>query len=321
MFHNLDNLLIHIGYHKTGSTWLQKQLFTSGNEVFEPLSMANKGHSTLAKHFIYDAEDYLLSPFDYNEEAIRNALSKILNANEKVRSKIPVLSHERLSGNPHSGGFDSVKIALMLKRIFPKARILIVIREQKSFILSNYFQYLSIGGLCGIEKYLDTKYDGRRPFFSPSFIDFVPLVSKYHDLYGEQNVLVLPYELFKLHPQEFITSIERFLSLNININSITFDIFLNKKKDHFLMHGLRFTNLFRRSTSVNNYSWLCNCCTMIVAEAGLNILGKVVPDRLNRITTERLKRIIYKWTGTRYLKSNQMLSKIIGIDLSEYGYF
>ena len=49
-----DNTLIHIGYHKTATTWLQKKLFISGNEFFEPISNQPKGQSSLSKHFILD---------------------------------------------------------------------------------------------------------------------------------------------------------------------------------------------------------------------------------------------------------------------------
>ena len=197
MDQSMENLLIHIGYHKTATTWLQQKLFITESEVFEPMSMLRKGHSSLAKHFFYDDEQYLLSPFEYNEARIQKEIESIKGSNDKLILKIPVISHERLSGNPHSSGFDAKKIASMLKSTFPKAKILIIVREQKSFILSNYFQYLSIGGTCNLNKYLNTKYDGKRPFFSPNHIKYLPLITEYYNLYGKNNVLVLPYEMFK----------------------------------------------------------------------------------------------------------------------------
>ena len=42
----------------------------------------------------------------------------------------PVLSAERLSGNPHSGGYDSLQTAERLHRLFPQAKVLVVVREQ-----------------------------------------------------------------------------------------------------------------------------------------------------------------------------------------------
>ena len=42
----IEDLLIHIGYHKTGTTWLQNELFIHENPVFEPFSLESRGHST-----------------------------------------------------------------------------------------------------------------------------------------------------------------------------------------------------------------------------------------------------------------------------------
>ena len=191
----LDNVLIHIGYHKTGSTWLQQELFTSESDIFEPLSKKHKGHNTFTEYFYKNNEGYLLSPFDDNYTIIQKEIKYILNLPGKdFRNKIPVISSERLSGNPHSSGFDSRIIAKRLKKTFPNAKILIVIREQKSFLLSNYFQYIFAGGINSLRKYLTTKYDGRRPFFSPCHINYLPLVKEYHKLFGKENVIVVATE-------------------------------------------------------------------------------------------------------------------------------
>ena len=120
--------LIHIGFHKTGTTWLQNKLFFSGNEFFEPLSINTSGPSTLAEKLYQDNEGYLLSPFDLNEQVIKSELESIIKGKKRLGDKIPVLSHERLSGNPHVGGFDSKIIAKRIKNIFPEAKIFIVIR-------------------------------------------------------------------------------------------------------------------------------------------------------------------------------------------------
>ena len=84
----------------------------------------------------------------------------------EVGSRVPVISYERLSGNPHAGRFDARTIADRIKAAFPKARIFCVIREQNDMILSTYFQYLKIGGTDSVRDYLTRSYDGRRPGFS-----------------------------------------------------------------------------------------------------------------------------------------------------------
>jgi len=50
----------------------------------------------------------LLSPFDLNIQQIQKELAEILQANQNLKNKYPVLTGERLSGNPHSSGFGSL---------------------------------------------------------------------------------------------------------------------------------------------------------------------------------------------------------------------
>lgn len=320
MNHKIDNLLVHIGYHKTASTWLQQNLFSADNEIFESLSRGMAGKSSLAKKFIYDDENYLLSPFDNNESEIVNELESIIKSKKGFPKKIPVLSDERLSGNPHSSGFDAKKIALMIKRIFPRARILIVIREQKSLIFSTYFQYLSVGGTNSLEKYLTTKYDGKRPHFSPNHINYLPLIEEYYELFGNENVLVLPYEMFRDKPSLFMSKLGSLLKVEIKLDKDKFKEVVNKKRNKFFMYNLRALNAVNKSTSVNNYSIFSNRYSKKVANALFSIMGTLLPQRLDDLVKEKLDLKISKWTGTRFLKSNQELSKLIGTDLSKYGY-
>ena len=101
-------------------------------------------------------------------------------------------------------------IAKRIKNKFPYAKILIVIREQTSWLLSNYFQYLSAGGTHNLKKYLNTKYDGKRPGFAPNHIEYHRLIKDYQSKFGSKNVLVLPYEIFDSDKVIFFISLEIF---------------------------------------------------------------------------------------------------------------
>ena len=66
----------------------------------------------------------------------------------------PVVSFERFSGNPFSGGYDSKEIADRLVQVFPDARVLVVVREQRSMIVSTYKQYVREGGALPPSKFM-----------------------------------------------------------------------------------------------------------------------------------------------------------------------
>jgi len=320
MNHNALDLLIHIGYHKTASTWLQQKLFTSASDVFEPFSLTDSGHSTLANYFIYDDEGYVLSPFENNEVRIQKEIENIIRFKPNLYNKIPVISHERLSGNPHASGFDAKKIAFMLRNTFADAHILIVIREQSSFILSNYFQYLSQGGTCSLKRYLNFRYDGKRPFFSPCHVTYLPLISTYYHLYGKDNVTVLPYELFKTKPSVFISTVGKALNADILIDDRLFNQEINKRTFYFAAYYLRSLNNLRKSSSLNNFSSYSNKYTAKASDTFVNMAGAVLPLHLNIKLRRKFRLQVDNWVGNRYAESNKELSKLIGIDLSEYGY-
>lgn len=320
MVQEIDKVLIHIGYHKTATTWLQAKLFTSESMVFEPLSREGSGKSTLAIKFFVDDEENLLSPFDDNAERIRSELEDLIDGNDRFQSKIPVLTHERLSGNAHSGGFDAKKIARMLKSTFPQGKVMIVIREQRSFMLSMYFQYLYRQGTHSLEKYLSLKYDNARPGFEFSHVNYLPLVKEYCNLFGKENVLVLPYEMFREDPSAYIARLGRFLEAEILVDSKEFLEVLNDKQSQYVMYHLRGLGIFRRSTSLNNYSPFAGGLSRKIVKRVVELAMLLVPKRCDAILLEKLKLKIHRLVGDEYVESNKKLSELIEIDLSGYGY-
>lgn len=319
---SMDDVLIHIGYHKTGTTWLQNELFVPWNDVFEPLSQNDTKQSTLARHFYNDENGQLLSPFDLNEKKIREELTKILELpNRNFTGKIPVMSRERLSGHPSSGGFDAKVIAERIKNIFPNAKMFIVIREQREALLSNYFQYLHEGGIFNIKNFLTTKYDGFRPYFSLNYLKYDHLVGSYIKLFGKENVLVLPYELFRSNPGEFFQYLGQFVGRKIVVDQANVKKVINKRRFLYAKYRFRLLNYFTVSNSYNNYSALSNDFTRPTFESFLVALGHFLPDSLDRELKQRLRKRIRRIVKDYYVKSNLRLQKMIGYDLSAYGYF
>jgi hypothetical protein len=182
-------LLIHIGYHKTGTSWLKKFVFENPTIGFFCANGRHLRRSLIFPHVL-----------NFDPSICRKHLQPVLrNAYEKHFS--PVLSVERLSGSPHSGGYDSKEIADRLAQAFPQAKVLIVIREQRSIILSSYKQYVNVGGSCSLNNYLQppARGRGRIPLFSFDHFKYHRLIEYYISLFGLPNLLVHPYELLKLN--------------------------------------------------------------------------------------------------------------------------
>src|SRR5215217_1431938 len=192
--------LLHIGYHKTGTTWLQRQVFSN----------AEAGFSFVARPPALRSAFVVVDPFDFEPQIVRkNFEPKIWEAQEK--DLVPVLSFERLSGSPYAGGYDSRPIADRLAAAFPDARIMLVIREQTRMLVSTYKQYIRKGGAASFRQYITMPTGaGRMPVFRFEFLEYHRLIGYYQRLFGPEDVLVLPYELLEGGPKAFLQRIGEF---------------------------------------------------------------------------------------------------------------
>lgn len=195
-------MLIHIGYHKTGTTWLQKKFFEN------PISDIN----SIAKY--NDRPKWVtefIKPFYLYDESI------VLKYFQETYQpdKLNVFSLERLAGYPSTGGYDSLEIAQRLKSLFPNAKILIVVREQFSMIRSHYLEYLKANGTAKLEELFTPKrfYLIRNPIFQLKYFNYIELINEYDKLFTSDNVLVMPYELMKENPKLYIEYICRFCEI------------------------------------------------------------------------------------------------------------
>jgi len=311
----LDNILIHIGYHKTGTTWLQENLFVNSSTVFKPLNL-NK--NALSKKFVTGEDGYVLSPYDMNETAIRQELDLY---SENDSNNVNVISHERLSGHPHSSGLDSKTISKRLHNFFPNAKVLIVIREQKSFILSIYLQYLAGGGVDSLKKYLNTKFDRKRFFFSPHHINYLPLIRYYIELFGYKNVCVLPYEMFAREPSLYFGKLGEFLGKDVEVDSSQLEIYANKAQYAYVSYRLRGLSYFLYSNSLNNYSSLKSKPTAWLASRLIRMAKAIIPDSWDSKLKRDMASYIQSWVEHRYENPNKDLEKLLGIDLAKYDYY
>lgn len=309
--------LVHIGYHKTATTWLQRELFSRSNKSFYPLSETDDP-KPLGRFFIYDKEGYLLSPFQSRRDEFVEELDRIQTLHEN-ETRIGVISNERLSGNPHSGGFDARLIADRIHESLPNATILCVVRRQQDKILSMYMQYLKAGGTDSLRNYLYRTYDGKRPGFSPGHLDYIHLVNHYTELFGEDQVLVLPYELFRESATEFIRILGETLSIDAEIPAQTAGKFHNKHLSDFprlFMPGL---NALAIRSSLNGYSPLR--IPGFVRLLGLIRRGSAwFAGGMTQRRRNRMKTLIDSFVGDRYAAGNRLLGDRMKMDLSRYGY-
>jgi hypothetical protein len=307
--------LIHIGYHKTASTWLQKQIFYPQHAGF------------YAPFHSRDIQKEIVAPnsFDFDPEVCRRLYAPAIEQ-ARASGMTPVFSAERLSGHPYSGGFDSQMIADRLLQIFPKGKVLIVIREQKSIIRSAYIQYIKRGGAATLKTFLDrANLIGAVPLFSLDFYKYHRLISYYHQLYGQENVLVLPYELLVADRKQFVGEVQAFCGLTQTESFWTEGLAqgtINKSPSGLESQLIRLLNhIVGPRNDFNRHSLLPLPEKRVrKIHGGIKRAGKLVPKVLHTTLTNRMRASIAAAAGDTYRESNAISSELIGRDLGAYGY-
>ena len=177
----MPQLLIHVGYHKTATTWMQRQLFQPAH-----------GYRQIAGH--REAFDHVVKPHGlrFDPGPMQDLIARSLPVME--HGETAVISSEILSGHHFQGGHESDVYAERLKRIAPGARILISIRSQLRILPSVYMQYVLRGGTLPAAQFFDGTDAIGYFAFTPEHFEYDRLLAHYQGLFGAENVHVLTQE-------------------------------------------------------------------------------------------------------------------------------
>ncbi|MEM7801850.1 MAG: sulfotransferase domain-containing protein [Chloroflexota bacterium] len=177
-----EHIIIHIGYHKSASTFLQQTVF--------PALPINNFFFAGPKQLYLN----LINSDEFNGKKFKNVLeSELKETFKESETRTTILSHEQLSGHPH--GYSTVepkRIAQRLHEMFPKSRILIVIRNQMGYLTSIYTYRVAIKGYesRSFSRFLEE--EGAKGLFT--HLEYDNLIQFYKELFGDEQVLVLPME-------------------------------------------------------------------------------------------------------------------------------
>ena len=145
-----ENVYIHIGYQKTGTTFFQKYIFPEWKDV------------------IYINQKDLL-------------LGNLVSIDDRKKY---LISYESLCGNYWDGYKNQELYLKNLASYFPQAKVIISFRRHDRFICSLYKQYLHEGGNIPFGNFFNIENDGGNILFKKESLNFrriVELVESYFD--------------------------------------------------------------------------------------------------------------------------------------------
>jgi len=323
---------IHIGYAKSGSTTLQKQLFSRHPQInyLGTFPRGNIGIDSdyLDENSVYLADENLrefyrnlvmLDRSEYQQAQNQELFAKHID-NYFTRPGLPLFSNERFT-SVFFAYPDLHEKANRIKTIFPDARILCVIRNQLDLIVSQYRDHpfdprnLAKGQPVSIDDWIEIAFSTEDLTFLDT-LKYHKVIEIYKYLFGKENIKILSLEELAKSPDSFARQLSEFLGIDA-------DVCLSLLKDKHENRGV--------SKTYNHYRiWKRRL------ELSIRHLGPI-PDiikkyyfNLDHLISERIKTgkkagylMSESWIqelSIYYRKSNRILMNEYQLNLEDYGY-
>lgn len=311
----MKKILLHIGYPKTGTTWLQKNIFPNVEEV-NYIGRTYKNQNYLKRitykslnYFPFTQKKYSRTPDDYWIDLISYAPDAVYNevktANKLtsliVNDKLNVISNENLV-RP----FSVERTARRLRNICNKHEItpsiVISIREQYSIILSRHYQdtiiynknkkyklteainlghkQICYAPACKQKLYRCDCFKKELVAINLDFYNYYNSYKTYAEVFGKENVYILVSENLLSSPYKALTGVFNHVGLNKEISNL-------------------------RELSKSEPT---------------NKRASVIKKEIDLFNSKDLKQV-KEQIKNYYRESNLLLNKMTSIDLENYGYF
>ena len=296
--------LLHVGFHKTGSTSLQNDLFVDAAKGF-----VMPWYGEVVHHFINTHRER------FCPDEVRNKFFR--DAREACdEGKVPVLSHEALCR-------DEIQCdaADRLAETFPEGRVLIGIREQKSAIRSHYSNHINRDGTLDIRNFLGvdwTLYPGFMPAFPLQRLEYHLLVQRYVRRFGASRVKLLPFELIKYDSVRYQREVQAFAKAHERTETPL----PHRRKGHraVTLEARRRINRFVQRRPDWGGDFLKAGLAFRAKRKLCQWIDRCAPKTLDRMIEQRLKAEIEAWVADYYADSNAELLKYCDEPLADMGY-
>ena len=200
--------IIHIGMPRTASTYLQQEYFPK-IEGFIFYGVATTQYSDPFQRLLYQ-DDSLFDENLFEETAAQ------------IRSQDAILSNELFVGQSlYLNSTNRSRTARRLKKFFPEAEIILLLRNQVTLLQSLYAIGIYSGHTCSPEEFIrfsDTDSTIQNALY-PTFAEaentesykYSHLIELYKQSFSEVHILL--YEDFKINPMAFAEKLSEMLKV------------------------------------------------------------------------------------------------------------
>lgn len=296
--------IVHIGYPKTGSTYLQQEIFPSLQ------GMKYVDFHTCVKLF----EDVIyLDDLDYNRDQTSKAFSRY------GKEESTLFSQEALTGPPFTfKGLNRSSIPQRLKEL-GFSKVIITIRNQSDILDSLYRQYVYQGGVMKFSDFLnlEERWNHQLRAFNLSYLRYDRLIQMYQETFGVSQVLVLPQELLKKDKHHFLSLLGTFIDHEIMISE--YNKRSNESMSNLSTNLIRIINHFTFNSQRPN-QLISNRISTRPIKKGFQVI--LDPYFLKYLSGKRsyLSAFQKKQVKAYFASSNAVLEELVDFNLKDFGY-
>lgn len=322
-------IILHIGLPKTATSFLQEMVFDNIRDVFYFGPPKVEDFCNTPLNYITELNKIMSGEIKLTNEEFNNLPNQISDFFSNIEEKKVLISNETLCGQIIHFK-NSRQNALFLKKVFKKPKIVFSIRNQVDWAESIYNQIMTKHNKYIInEEFLGYKHGHtineffryeKGKFLDCSAIysfDWYSMIKEYIEIFGKENVLVLPYELLKDDLNSFLARFYKFTGLipyfpekketvnpRLPDKTIEYSPILSKycKKAQILPEGWFKRFILKNDRGLKKFLLKNNTKKLNISE---------------QVFTEYQKNLIRDY----YKNSNQELSKLIEADLQKYRYY
>lgn len=297
-------IAVHIGYHKTATTWLQREIFPRHPRLRPLVTGSPHGNPFLAE--IIGRADR-----DFDADRAREILVEQCAALAPSPEDVVVISAERLSGHAATGGYDAVRIADRLHAVVPDAKVFFAVREQVEMIESEYRQLVLEGSPAKLSVLLHRTPTWFDVGFDLGHYEYDRLADAYAVRFGSTQVQVFAFELISRDQAGFLGQLARFLEV-ADWPALPADVLtgrVNRGISPRLLGLRRAMNHFERSP-LNPAPWFT---LPPFWRTPLAALAARLPNRRSSLIDHETQ----EWIVARFRASNERLANRYRVELGD----
>ena len=294
---------IHIGHHKTASTFIQTELIPKIHDLKQVPGKCPDGQSNtrLRRAWINLVQ---CSDIYFELDEARQAFAEV---------EFNCISNEAFVGfgslEAANGGHID-QSARRLRELFGETKILFVIRNQQNLIKSLYVDDVEFGYAASFQDWFQTRLFNRQF----DWFKFAPIIQTYQNYFGEANVRVEMYETI-FTPGRFKDILLEFDVDPAGLENVNFDRRVNPGLNSVAVSASRLVNRFigTRANMGNGfaYRFWTDRIRHVVNSAGV-LFGATHPTLNLDEFEDDLQQL--------FARDNQLVADLTGLPLESHGY-